>query len=93
MDNAFNSAFTGRHVTILSSTGVGQERTDTGTLVAMEGSWIQLAKDNGEMLLFPSTAIRVIKLLDVEPAYEAVKHDLQTLPSVPPATTPVARAS
>jgi hypothetical protein len=86
MDSSFNSAFTGRHVTILSSTGVGQERTDTGTLVAMESNWIQLAKDNGEMLLFPSTAIRVIKLLDVEPPYSAVKEDVQVLP-IPPSHT------
>ena len=93
MDSAFNTAFTGRHVTILSSTGVGQERTDTGTLVAMEGAWIQLAKDNGEMLLFPSTAIRVIKLLDVEPAYAAMKQDIPTMPVAPVTTAPAARTS
>ena len=81
MENPFNSAFAGRHVTVLSSTGVGQERTDTGTLVAMEGNWIQVAKDNGEMLLFPFTAVRVIKLLDVEPAFTAVK---ETMPGVAP---------
>ena len=91
MDSAFNSAFTGRHVTILSSTGVGQERTDTGTLVAIEGLWIQLAKDNGEMLLFPSTAIRVIKLLDVEPAYAAMKEDIPTYPAVPSAAAATTR--
>jgi hypothetical protein len=80
----FNTAFAGRHVTILSSTSGAQERTDTGTLVEMEGNWIQLAKDNGEMLLFPATAIRVIKLLDVEPPYSAVK---QTIPD--PIGTPL----
>lgn len=91
MDTTFNSAFGGRHVTILSSTGVGQERTDTGTLVAMEANWIQLAKDNGEMLLFPSTAIRVIKLLDVEPPLTAVKEDIRPLPGSQPITAPAAR--
>ena len=83
METTLNTAFAGRHVTILSNTGGGQERTDTGTLVAMEANWIQLAKDNGEMLLFPSTAIRVIKLLDVEPAYTAVKEPLQRAPGAP----------
>lgn len=91
MDTTFNSAFAGRHVTILSNTGVGQERTDTGTLVAMEANWIQLAKDNGEMLLFPSTAIRVIKLLDVEPPYTAVKEDIPSLPGAQPVTRPAIR--
>ena len=91
MDNTFSAAFTGRHITVLSSTGAGQERTDTGTLVAMESNWIQLAKDNGEMLLFPFTAIRVIKLLDVEPTYTAVKEPISTIPVPPPLPSPSAR--
>jgi hypothetical protein len=93
MDTTLNSAFAGRHVTILSSTGMGQERTDTGTLVAMEANWIQLAKDNGEMLLFPSTAIRVIKLLDVEPPYSAVKESIPALPGMRAPGPPVAPAA
>lgn len=84
MESAFDAAFTGRHVTVISSSGVDRERTDTGTLVAMEGNWIQLAKDNGEMLLFPVTAIRVIKLLDVEPAYTAVKESIPIFHAPPP---------
>lgn len=91
MDSTFNSAFAGRHVTILSSSGGDRERTDTGTLVAMEGNWIQLAKDNGEMLLFPATAIRVIKLLDVEPPYTAVKEPIPSNPLAPPLPTPAPR--
>ena len=74
--SAFSAAFTGRHITVLSGSPGIQERTDTGTLVDMDGTWLQLAKDNGEMLLFPYTAIRVIKLLDVEPAYTAIKNNL-----------------
>lgn len=58
-----------------------QERTDTCTLVDMDGNWIQLAKDSGEMLLFPFTAVRVIKLLDVEPPLTAVKHGIWAQPS------------
>jgi hypothetical protein len=70
-----------------------RERTDTGTLIAMEGNWIQLAKDNGEMLLFPASAIRVIKLLDVEPPYTAVKESIPTLTSPPqPLPAPSARS-
>jgi len=82
--STFSAAFMGRHVTILSGAPGIQERTDTGTLVDMDGTWLQLAKDNGEMLLFPYTAVRVIKLLDVEPALTAVKHDI-----VPSSTQPV----
>jgi hypothetical protein len=74
--STFTAAFVGRHVTILSGAPSSQERTDTGTLVDMDGNWIQLAKDNGEMLLFPYTSVRVMKLLDVEPAYVAVKEDI-----------------
>jgi hypothetical protein len=78
--SSLSNTFNGRHVTILSSVNGAQERTDTGTLVEVEGNWVQLAKDNGEMLLFPSTAIRVIKLLDVEPAYTAIKEPVGTDP-------------
>lgn len=74
--STFSTAFAGRHITVLSGAQGSQERTDTGTLVDMDGNWLQLAKDNGEMLLFPFTAIRVIKLLDVEPPYTAVKEPL-----------------
>jgi len=74
--STFSAAFAGRHVTILSGSPGGQEHTDTGTLIDMDGHWLQLAKDNGEMLLFPYTAVRVIKLLDVEPPLTAVKRDI-----------------
>ena len=87
--STFSTAFNGRHVTVLSSVGGSQERTDTGTLVEMEGSWVQLAKDNGEMLLFPASAIRVIKLLDVEPSLTAVKHTLGSEPYPPVVTPPI----
>jgi hypothetical protein len=82
--SSLSTTFNGRHVTILSSVNGAQERTDTGTLVEVEGNWVQLAKDNGEMLLFPSTAIRVIKLLDVEPAYTAVKEPIGMDPLATP---------
>ncbi len=79
----FDEMLSGRHVTVFSGVSGGQERTDTGTLVNIEGNWIQLAKDNGEVLLFPFTAVRVIKLLDVEPPYTVTKRDLEPA-AVPP---------
>ena len=88
--STFGTAFMGRHVTVLSGAPGSQERTDTGTLVDMDGNWLQLAKDNGEMLLFPYTAVRVIKLLDVEPALTAVKRDVEPGP-IPPMVAPVTR--
>jgi hypothetical protein len=87
--STFSTAFAGRHVTVLSGAPGSQERTDTGTLVDMDGNWIQLAKDNGEMLLFPFTAIRVIKLLDVEPPLTAVKQDLRSELAPPVVKPPV----
>lgn len=89
--STFSTAFAGRHVTVLSGAPGNQERTDTGTLVDMDGNWIQLAKDNGEMLLFPFTAVRVIKLLDVEPALTAVKRPVGAEPLPPPTVGPAVR--
>jgi hypothetical protein len=81
--NPFHESFASRHVTIVSGAGMTQERTDTGTVVTMTDNWIQLAKDNGEMLLFPATSVRVVKLLDVEPQYTVEKRDLPS-DSMPP---------
>lgn len=41
-----------------------QTYSDTGTITYMDGSWVELTKDNGERLLVPALAIRVIKLLE-----------------------------
>ena len=68
--NQFYESFTGRHVTVISA-GMSNERTDTGTLVRLSDSWVDLAKDNGERLLIPHTAIHVMKLLDEEPVSTA----------------------
>ena len=78
--SAFTDSFAGRHVTVVSSVAAATERTDTGTLVGMSDTWVQLAKDNGELLLFPHTAIRVIKLLDAPPAYTVTKEDFLAEP-------------
>lgn len=65
-------SFTGQRVTIITLLG-SEERTDPGTLVRLSDGWAQLVKDNGEMILVPTTAIRIIKLLDMT----------QTTPGVP----------
>ncbi len=82
--SAFAASFAGRHVTIISSVGGGSEHTDTGTLVQMDQTWVQLAKDNGEMLLFPFSSIRVMKLLDMEPPYSVPKEDFLKEPTPTP---------
>jgi hypothetical protein len=74
---AFEESLVGRHVTIVSGVGGDSEHTDTGTLVLVNDGWVQLAKDNGEVLLFPHTALRAIKLLDVEPSYTVTKQELR----------------
>src|SRR5436190_10308734 len=77
MDTTWLDSFRGQHVTVLTTAG-SDERSDTGTLVQIGSGWLQLAKDNGEMILVPSTAIRIVKLLDMT----------QLTPGVQKETTP-----
>jgi hypothetical protein len=46
----------------------------------MTENWVQLAKDNGEMLLYSHSAVRVIKLLDAPPPYTVTKEDFLAEP-------------
>ena len=78
--SSFTDSFAGRHVTVVSSGNASSERTDTGTLIGMSENWVQLAKDNGEMLIFPHPAIRVIKLLDSPAPYSVAKEDFLAEP-------------
>ena len=64
METNWLEAFKGQHVTVLTQAG-NDEKTDTGTMLRTADGWLQLVKDNGEMVLFPWTAIRLIKLLDM----------------------------
>ena len=64
MDANWMDSFNGQHVTILTQSG-SEERSEIGTLVRVANGWLQLVKDNGEMVLIPSTAIRLVKLLDM----------------------------
>jgi hypothetical protein len=64
MDGNWLDGFHGQHVTVLTQAGT-EEKTDTGTLLKVADGWLQLVKDNGEMILIPSTAVRQVKLLDM----------------------------
>ena len=74
-------SFVGHHITAL--TGAPEERSDTGTLVKIADGWLQIAKDNGDMVLIPSTAIRLIKLLDMTQTVGAITS-LDNAPVVAP---------
>lgn len=71
MESNWLDAFRGQHITVLTLAG-NEEKTDTGTLLRVADGWIQLVKDNGEMILIPSTAIRMVKLLDMAHRTQAV---------------------
>ncbi len=64
METNWLDAFHGHHVTVLTQAG-NEEKSETGTLLRVDGGWLQVSKDNGEMILIPSTAIRLVKLLDM----------------------------
>jgi hypothetical protein len=74
MDGLWLEEFKGQHVTVLTNAN-NEERNDTGTLLKISAGWIQLVKDNGDMILVPSTAIRIIKLLDMTQTTPAYSRD------------------
>jgi hypothetical protein len=74
MSATWLDGFKGQHVTVLTRSG-DDERTDTGTLMQMGDGWLQLVKDNGDMLLIPYTAVRIIKLLDMTQTLTAINVD------------------
>lgn len=64
MANTWLDSFKGQHITVITTVG-SEERTDTGKLLEMGEGWMQVQKDNGDMILIPSTAIRLVKLLNM----------------------------
>ena len=64
--------FDGQRITIIYES---EERTDTGVLVRVGDGWLQMAKENGEMILIPSTAIRTVKLLEMTHTLPATERD------------------
>lgn len=71
MERNWLSDFVGQRVTAI--TGFGEEKTETGELLALGDGWLQIEKDNGELLLIPSSAIRIVKLLDMTRTTAAVE--------------------
>jgi hypothetical protein len=73
METNWLDNFNGQHITVLTQ-APSEEKTDTGTLLRVADGWLQLVKDNGEMVLIPSTAIRLVKLLDMAHRTAAVER-------------------
>ncbi len=58
--------------------------TDTGKITYLDNHWLELLKDNGEQLVIPVNAVRIIKLIEATDK----SHEATTLlrPSGPDAT-------
>jgi len=76
METNWLDEFKGQHVTVLTQ-APSEEKTDTGTLLRVADGWLQLVKDNGEMVLIPATAIRLVKLLDMVHRTAAVERQAE----------------
>ena len=79
MEKNWLNAFVGHRVTAV--TGTSEERSETGTLAQIGDGWLQIAKDNGDMILIPASAIRVVKLLDMGRMTQAI--DAASAPLAP----------
>ena len=89
METNWLDEFRGQHITVVTQAG-SDEKSDAGTLLRVADGWMQLVKDNGEMVLFPSTAIRMVKLLDMAHrtvAVERVPALDYAAPAYPPSDT------
>lgn len=71
MERTWLSDFIGQRVTAV--TGFGEDKSETGELLALGDGWLQIEKDNGELLLIPSTAIRIVKLLGMTRTTAAIE--------------------
>ena len=71
LESSWLDAFHGQHITVLTPAH-NEEKTETGTLLRVADGWLQMVKDNGEMILIPATAIRIVKLLDMAHRTRAV---------------------
>jgi hypothetical protein len=76
METNWLDTFHGQHVTVLTQ-APNEEKTDTGTLLHVADGWLQVVKDNGEMVLIPSTAIRLVKLLNMTHRTAAVERQAE----------------
>ena len=82
MERTWLSDFIGQRVTAI--TGFGEEKSETGELLALGDGWLQIEKDNGELLLIPSTAIRIVKLLNMTRTTSAVEVRQPIFTPLPP---------
>lgn len=85
MADSWLDNFIGQRITAV--TGSGEDRPETGELLALGEGWMQVAKDNGEVLLIPSTAIRIVKLLDMTrtvPAINMTQSAYTPVAALPP---------
>lgn len=73
-DKSWLSEYEGQHITVTTPMG-NEERAETGTLLRIGDGWIKMMKDNGDMLLIPSTAIRVVKLLNMAHTFSALEKE------------------
>lgn len=63
--------------------------TDNGRLTYLDASWIELTKDNGERLLIPLTAVRLVKLMEPpkrNPDAEILLRPVDARPEIPSET-------
>ena len=58
--------------------------TDTGRVTYLDPHWLELTKDNGERLLMPTTAVRILKLLDPIQQRDDAGMLLRPLHGLPP---------
>jgi hypothetical protein len=54
------NAYIGARVTLYYNNSY----TDQGTVTYLDNAWVELTKDNSERLLVPTTAVRLIKLME-----------------------------
>ena len=52
------------HKIIIYSVSAGVESRDVGILEAVDGCWLKLHKEGGEILYFSSYHIRIVKAFD-----------------------------
>jgi hypothetical protein len=61
--------------------------TDQGIVSYLDNHWVELTKDNGERLLIPTSAIRIIKLIELakrEADAEMLLRPYENAPQIEP---------
>ena len=59
--------------------------TDSGRVTYLDPHWLELTKENGERLLMPTTAVRILKLLEPIRQSDEAGTLLRPLDGLPPA--------